>query len=135
VQPLRLPKDLGATVAARGPFNLDTNSDDQEDARWWMTEGETVPYAKELDEKIPVGTVLPGVLIMGDYEGDRADLRGGAKWQDGHWTLEVERDLATHSAYDVDFSPGQPLFMWVSVFDHNQTRHTRHMRPIKVEMR
>jgi len=135
VQPLRLPKDLGATVAARGQFNLDTNSDDQEGARWWMTEGETVPYAKELDEKIPVGTVLDGVLIMGDYEGDRADLRGGAKWQDGHWTLEVERDLATHSAYDVDFSPGQPLFMWVSVFDHNQTRHTRHMRPIKVEMR
>lgn len=135
VQPLRLPKDLGATVAARGQFNLDTNSDDQEGARWWMTEGETVPYAKELDEKIPVGTVLPGVLIMGDYEGDRADLRGGAKWQDGHWTLEVERSLVTHSAYDVDFSPGQPLFMWVSVFDHNQTRHTRHMRPIKVEMR
>jgi len=72
---------------------------------------------------------------MGSYEGDRANLRGEAKWQDGYWTLEVERDLTTGSIYDVDFTPGQPLFMWVSVFDHTQTRHTRHMQPIKVDVR
>src|SRR5215212_19772 len=129
--PLRLPKDVGATVAALGHFDLDPDSSDQDGARWWMTDGETVPYAKELDDKIPVGTVLPGVLIMGSYEGDRANLRGEAKWQDGYWTLEVERDLTTGSIYDVDFTPGQPLFMWVSVFDHTRTRHTRHMQPIK----
>ena len=99
-----------------------------------MTEAETVPYTKELDDKIPVGTVLPGVLIMGDYEGDRADLFGGAKWKDGHWTLELSRNIATGSQYDVDFVPGKDVFMWVSVFDHNQTRHTRHMRPVKVVM-
>jgi len=133
--PLRLPKDVGATVAALGHFDLDPDSSDQDGARWWMTDGETVPYAKELDDKIPVGTVLPGVLIMGSYEGDRANLRGEAKWQDGYWTLEVERDLTTGSIYDVDFTPGQPLFMWVSVFDHTQTRHTRHMQPIKVDVR
>jgi hypothetical protein len=97
-----------------------------------MTEAETVPYSKELDDKIPVGTVLPGVLIMGDYEGDRADLVGGAKWKDGHWTLELSRDLRTASQYDIDFIPGHEVFMWVSAFDHNQTRHTRHMRPVRV---
>ena len=135
VTPLRLPKDVGATVAALGHFDLDPNSSDEEGARWWMTDGETVPYAKELDDKIPVGTVLPGVLITGGYEGDRANLRGAAKWQDGYWALEVERDLATGSTYDIDFSPGQSFFMWVSVFDHTQTRHTRHMQPIKVDVR
>ena len=51
-----------------------------------MIEDETDPYAKELDAKIPVGTVMPGVLITGNYEGDRADLRGGSRWKDGHWT-------------------------------------------------
>jgi cytochrome b subunit of formate dehydrogenase len=135
VQPLRLPKDVPATVAALGRYDLDPSSSDQEGARWWMTEGETVPYTKDLDDKIPVGTVLPGVLIMGDYVGDRADLRGAAKWQDGYWTLELERSLETNSTFDVDFRPGQPLFMWVAVFDHAQTRHTRHMRPIKIDMR
>ena len=45
-----------------------------------MTDSETVPYSPELDATIPVGTVMPGVLIQGNYEGDRADLRGAAKW-------------------------------------------------------
>jgi len=131
---LRLPKDLDAAIAARGRFEPDPERSDDENSRWWMTEAETVPYTKELDDKIPVGTVLPGVLIMGDYEGDRADLFGGAKWKDGHWTLELSRNIATGSQYDVDFVPGKDVFMWVSVFDHNQTRHTRHMRPVKVVM-
>ena len=29
-------------------------------------------------------------------------------------------------------SHGKTLYMWVSVFDHTQTRHTRHVRPIKI---
>ena len=44
----------------------------------------------------------------------------------------MERELKIGSKYDIDFIPGEPMFMWVSVFDHNQTRHTRHMRPVKV---
>ena len=32
---------------------------------------------------------MPAVLIAGNYEGDRADLRGAAKWKDGHWHLET----------------------------------------------
>lgn len=134
VQLQRLPKDVSATIAALGRFDLDPNSSDQEGARWWMTESETVPYAKDLDDQIPVGTVLPGVLIMGNYEGDRANLRGEAKWKGGYWTLEAERDLTTGSTYDIDFHPNLPAYMWVSVFDHSQTRHTRHMRPIKVDV-
>ncbi len=135
VQLQKLPKDVAATVAALGKFDFNPDSSDEDGARWWMTEAETVPYSKELDEKIPLGTVLPGVLITGNYEGDRAQLRGEAKWKDGYWTLELERDLRTGSQYDVDFVPGETLFMWVSAFDHNQTRHTRHMRPVKLTIR
>lgn len=132
---LRLPRDLAATVKALGTFDLDPNSSDEEGARWWMTEAESLPYSKELDARIPVGTVIPGVLIMGEYAGDRADLRGEARWKDGWWTLETVRSLRTGSKYDVDFVPGEPLYMWVAVFDHNQTRHTRHMRPVTLELR
>jgi hypothetical protein len=97
-----------------------------------MTEDESAPYSKELDAAIPNGTVLPGVLIMGKYEGDRAQVRGAAKWKDGMWTLELVRDLKTGSKFDKDFVPGKPLYMWVAVFDHTQTRHTRHHRAIRV---
>ena len=38
----------------------------------------------------------------------------------------TSRELKTGSKYDQDFVPGKDLYMWVSVFDHTQTRHTRH---------
>ena len=44
----------------------------------------------------------------------------------------ASRDLKTGSKYDQDFVPGKDLYMWVSVFDHTQTRHTRHARPVKI---
>jgi cytochrome b subunit of formate dehydrogenase len=129
----RLPKDWKATVAALGKFDFDPNSSDTEGARWWMmTDTETVPYSTELDATIPVGIVLPGVLIAGNYEGDRADLRGVAKWKDGYWTLETSRALKTGSKFDHDFVPGRDLYMWANVFDHTQIRHTRHARPVRI---
>jgi hypothetical protein len=128
----RLPKDPAAMQKKMGRWNPDPDSSVDEGSQWWMFEDETVPYSPEVDAKIPVGTVLSGVLIMGDYTGDRNDLRSAAHWLDGHWTLIVSRDLKTGSKYDQDFVPGHDLYMWVSVFDHTQTRHTRHVRPIHV---
>ena len=44
------------------------------------------------------------------------------------------RALDTGSKFDIPFVVGKDLFMWVSVFDHTQTRHTRHMRPVRIVM-
>ena len=132
VEIYRLPKDWKATVAALGHYSLDPDSSDEEGSHWWMMEDESVPYSAEVDAAIPVGTVIPGVNISGDYEGDRADIHGAAKWHDGHWHLEVVRALRTGSRYDQDFIPGQDLYMWVNVFDHTQIRHTRHVRPVRI---
>ncbi|APF37784.1 Thiosulfate reductase cytochrome b subunit [Chelatococcus sambhunathii] len=132
VQLKRLPADYRQTAAKLKTFDLDPDSSDSEGAQWWMMEAETVPYSPELDAAIPVGTVIPGVLIMGEYSGDRADIVGAARWSDGWWTLETRRALTTGSKYDVDFVPGEPFYMWVAVFDHTQTRHTRHVRPVKL---
>jgi cytochrome b subunit of formate dehydrogenase len=129
---IRLPKDWKATVAALGHFELDPESPDEEGSRWFMMEDESVPYSAEVDATIPVGTVIPGVIISGEYEGDRADLHGAAKWKDGHWSLETVRALRTGSRYDHDFIPGQDLYMWVNAFDHTQIRHTRHARGVRI---
>jgi cytochrome b561 len=129
---VRLPKDWRKTQAQLGTVSFDPNASDDENSRWNMFEDETEPYSKEADAKIPVGTVMPGVLIMGNYEGDRADLVGGSRWSDGYWTLELSRNLKTGSKYDKDFVPGHDLYMWVAAYDHVQTRHTRHARPVRV---
>jgi hypothetical protein len=136
VKPKRLPISPAATMRALGPLDLlDPDRGHDEGTLWWMMEADTVPYSEAADALIPVGTVMPGVLIAGNYEGDRADVRGGARWKDGVWTLEASRELRTGSPYDIEIVPGGTLYLWVAVFDHNQTRHTRHARPVAVELR
>ena len=132
VAPRRLPRDLAAVAAAMGEIDLDPDHGEAEDARWFMTESESVPYSAELDAAIPVGTVLPGIIIAGDFSGDRADVRCAARWASGHWALEVARRLETKSEYDVPIKTG--VFMRVAAFDHSQIRHTRHVQPIRLEV-
>jgi hypothetical protein len=115
-----------------GQLSLDPDVGESDGARWFMTEADTVPYTPEVDRLIPVGTVLPGVIISGDFSGDRADVRCAARWASGHWALEVARRLDTHSKYDVALRSG--VFMRVAAFDHSQIRHTRHVRPIRLEV-
>ena len=132
VKPLRLPKDVVATENAMGLINLDPDVGESDGARWFMMEADTVPYTPELDRQIPVGTIVPGVIISGDYTGDRADVRCAARWASGHWALEVARRLDTRSKYDIPIKSG--VFMRVAPFDHSQIRHTRHVRPIRIEV-
>jgi hypothetical protein len=40
--------------------------------------------------------------------------------------------LKTGSKYDEDFVAGHPLYMWVAAYEHMQTRHTRHPRPVRI---
>jgi hypothetical protein len=130
--PRRLPKDLAATLAAMGEVDIDPNHGENDGARWYMTEDESIPYSAEADARIPTGTVIPGVIIAGEFSGDRADVRCAARWASGHWALEVARRLDTNSPYDVPIKTG--VFMRVAAFDHSQIRHTRHVRPIRLEV-
>src|SRR6202163_2088110 len=132
ITPRRLPRDLAKTTAAMGEIDLDPNHGESDGARWFMTEAESVPYSSQQDVTIPVGTVIPGVIVGGEFSGDRADIRCAARWASGHWALEVARRLDTHSQYDVPLQTG--VFMRVAAFDHSQIRHTRHVRPIRLEV-
>jgi cytochrome b subunit of formate dehydrogenase len=132
VTPKRLPKDVGKAVQASREMDLDPNNGDGENSLWWLSAEDSVPYSREHDARIPVGTVIPGVLISGAYGGDRAHIRGRAKWASGRWTLELVRRLDTGSKYDAPIATDS--YMRVAVFDHTQSRHTRFIRPIRLEV-
>ena len=132
VIPLRLPRDLAATVRALGRLSDTSAESESESARWWMTETESVPYAATADTAIPVGTVIPGIVMKDAVPEDRTSVRGVARWAAGRWTLEMARRLYTGSAYDIPMKTG--ILMWVAAFDHSETRHTRHLRPFKLEI-
>jgi thiosulfate reductase cytochrome b subunit len=129
---LVVPKFLpasAATLARLGTPDLDPEAGDE--GVWHLHRDEVVPYAAARDE-YPPGTLLPSVVIDGAFSGDRGDVRGGARWQDGYWTLETSRLLDTGSDYDVPFGNGQPVYLWVAVFNHSQTRHSQHLHPLRV---
>ncbi|HVQ68235.1 MAG TPA: ethylbenzene dehydrogenase-related protein [Bradyrhizobium sp.] len=132
VAPLRLPKVVAATTDAMGDIDLDPNHGESDGARWYMTDPDSVPYSTDADGRIPTGTVIPGVILGGEFSGDRADVRCAARWASGLWAIEVKRRLDTTSKFDVPIKSG--VFMRVAAFDHSQIRHTRHVRPIRIEV-
>jgi Ethylbenzene dehydrogenase/Prokaryotic cytochrome b561 len=133
VRPKRLPADWQQTWSAMGRVNgISPGIGESEGARWWMTEAESVAYSPELDAHFPINALIPGVIIGGEYSGDRADIRAASRWAAGRWTLEIARRLDTKSPYDVAIVSG--VLMQVAAFDHSQIRHTRHIRPIRLEV-
>jgi hypothetical protein len=132
VRPRRLPADWKLTWSAMGRVNANPNVSESDGSRWWMTEAESLPYSPELDAKYPVNAMVPGVIIVGEYSGDRADIRSAARWAAGRWTIELARRIDTKSPYDVRIASG--VFVQVAAFDRSQIRHTRHLRPIRLEV-
>jgi hypothetical protein len=132
VKPRRLPRDFKASTLALGRIDLDPSHGESEGARWYLTESESEPYSAELDARIPAGAVIPGVIMGGEFSGERASVRCAAQWQSGRWALEAARRLDSMSRFHVPIATG--TFLRVAAFDHVQVRHTRHMRPIRLEV-
>ena len=117
---------MGATIA------LDPDLGENEGARWFMTAAESAPYSVDRDRAIPAGTVIPGVIIDGEFSGDRADVRCAARWASGHWALEVARRLDTRSRYDVA-AADRRIHAGGGVRSQPDPAH-RHVRPIRLEV-
>ncbi len=121
-----LPRDLALQQARMKTFNPNFRVSDE--GEFAMHRSDVVPYSAVADAQIPVGTVIPSVVYDKPFEGDRGDVSAHAQWKDGWWTIEASRVLDTGSRFDQPIANG--IFLWVSVFDHSQVRHTRHMRPL-----
>jgi hypothetical protein len=131
VIPIRLPKDLTATLAAMGPIDLDADHGESEGVRWFLSTNDSIPYSPAAEAQIPVGTIIPGVISSTTRVAPQS-LRCVARWAAGRWTLIAARPLATSKDH-VPIADG--TFMWVAVFDRTSARHTRHIRPIRLELR
>ena len=131
VLPRRLPKDLALTKRALGWLSDNPDISEQPGARWWMAMEESVPYSQAADAAIPRDTVIPGVIVLAADPGGAA-VHGAALWSAGRWTLTLARKLAPPHPKDVPIETG--TMMWLAAFDHSETRHTRHLRPIILEL-
>lgn len=125
VTPKRLPRD--PALLAKFQQNWTAG----EEPLWGMSWYETRPYDPAMD-RYPVGTRMPSVLWTSVLEGDRGEVRARGLWKDGRWTLEVTRGLKADSRFDLDIRDGS--YLWVAPFDHAQTRHNYHLRPLRLRI-
>lgn len=130
VQPRWLPRSPEVLRERIAKVDLDPQVSDQ--GLWWLPRDLMEPATPELDALFPVGTVMPSVIAETPFEGDRGDVSAVARWADGWWRMETRRKLETGSDYDVAL--GEGTYLWVSVFDHTQTRHSYHLRPLQIQM-
>ena len=119
-------------MRALGRISKSPRESDSENSRWWMTESESSAFTASADSQIPVGTVIPGIIAADRVPQGQASVRGVARWAAGRWTLEIARRLDTSSEFDVALKSG--VMMWVAAFDRSSTRHTRHLRPLVLEI-
>jgi Ni,Fe-hydrogenase I cytochrome b subunit len=132
IQPRRLPKNWETTMSALGRIDLDPGHSESDGSRWSMTEAESEPYSIERDSKIPVGAVIPGLIVATPPDQNLGEVRGAARWAAGRWMLEISRSLRRDHSGAVPISTG--TYMRLAAFDHAQTHHTRHLRPILLEV-
>jgi hypothetical protein len=76
------------------------------------------------------GDVVPGIIISA-FEGPRADIEMGGKWNNGVWTVEIRRKLITSgdkaAIQDVQFDDLDKAYNFgISVFDNSQINHLYH---------
>jgi thiosulfate reductase cytochrome b subunit len=123
VRPLFLP-----ATDALAP-NPDPKTSDHAET-WWIQRAGAIPYSEAADT-FPVGALIPNIVLE-PFKGDRADVRAKAEWRQGRWTLEARRALDTGSPFDVAFVPGRPVYISIAAYNRTQTRHSEHIRPVRV---
>jgi hypothetical protein len=131
LHPLRLPRDVAAMKQALGRISDETGESESEHAHWWISVSESIPYSSDHDATIPVGTVVPGVIMFDEGFDPDNRIIGFGRWAAGRWTLEIMRSLKAGSVYDIQLNNG--VLMWVAAFDHSAKRHTRHLRAFRLQ--
>jgi hypothetical protein len=133
VRPLRFPKSASRFLNL-SPLVLDRRDSDPETSSFWLSPDGSVPYSEEIDRVLPVGTMIPSIIFRPEMamRPDSSFVVGTARWASGRWSLEMKRLLDTGGLYDTVIKTG--TLMWVSAFDHAETWHTYHVRPLELEV-
>ena len=97
--------------------------------RFHMRVADSTPYSKQSDQ-IPSAHLIPAIVKTDSFVGDRGHVAARARWVNQEWQLELSRKLDTGSEFDQEIMNGTKL--WFAPFDHAQTRHGYHLRPVEL---
>ena len=96
---------------------------------YYIKDGDQVAFD---DSKFKAGDEVSSYIVF-PLKGDRGDIKVASRWQNGVWTYEVARKLATGSQFDVQFTDmGKTYTFGVAAFDNAQVRHAVGWEPQKL---
>ncbi len=119
----------------RDPGNVHDGAIPRENAVEYGTE-----EADQLMAKIPVGTIIPGIVGTA-ATGDRGDVLCTSKHEDGRWQLFIRRKLDTghpgkdDRPTDVQFEPGGVYPFGCAAFDNTSKRHAYGLTPFRLVLK
>lgn len=96
---------------------------------YWVVKGNEAPFD---DSKFKAGDEVASIMIA-PFEGDRADIKAGVKWDNGVWTVEMARKRVTGHKNDVQFDDmGKKYDFGIAFFDNAQVRHAYQEKPLSL---
>jgi ethylbenzene dehydrogenase len=107
------------------------SSSKDEVGQWALPLSTSVPYSLRADGELPDGSMIPGVVVNDILTTEEREVQGVGHWAGDQWVLELRRALGGEKT---DVAIKSDTLMWLAAFDHSQTRHTYHLRPLKLEL-
>jgi hypothetical protein len=96
---------------------------------YYIKDGDQVAFD---DSKFKPGDEVASYVVF-KAPGDRGDVQVAYRWQDGMYTYEVARKLATGSKYDVQFDDRNKTYSFgFAAFDNAQVRHAMNFDALKL---
>lgn len=92
----------------------------------------TKPFTPDYIKTMKEGDFIPGAIAK-KISGDPADISAKGKWENGMWTLEIQRKLKTPSDKDIQFDDLTKQYTFAMAgFDNSQIGHAYEMSTHKL---
>jgi len=93
---------------------------------YWLLKSDAVAF----EDSFEAGDMVPGIIVS-PFQGSRGDIAAMAEWNNGLWTVELQRKLKTTGEnadmQDVQFMDlGKSYPFGIAVFDNSQINHIYH---------
>lgn len=126
-----IPDGMSAPVTQLGSTPKWMNGNPNSTDKFWIRDEDKVAFV----DTFKPGDVIAGVITQA-YLGSRADVSAKGVWQDGYWTVEVQRKRNTTAPLaneqDVQFDElGKVYHLGVAIYDNSQINHFYHPKAIE----
>ena len=89
-----------------------------------------IGFATHKPGKTKTKSSIPSIKMSGDASGSVADVAARGVWDDGYWTVEMQRQLDTGHDDDVKLFAGQEILGQIAVFNKSGSEHKSISEPL-----